>query len=72
MLDDSVSIISPYFSFFLYTNADFEMGVHCIETPVVYHKSERFGAIKPGLIHYFLPLKMSVPSHEYDNCCPFV
>ena len=35
-------------------------------------QSERFGAIKPGLIHYFLHLILPVPSQEYDSCCPFV
>ena len=35
------------------------------------HTSERFSAIKPGSINYFLHLKMSVPSQEYDSC-PFV
>ena len=36
------------------------------------HTSERFGAIKPGSGHYFLHLRMSKPSQEYDSCCPFV
>ena len=36
------------------------------------HTSERFCAIKPGLIHHFLQKKMSVPSRQYDSCCPFV
>ena len=29
-------------------------------------------AIKPGLIHHFLHLKMPVPGQEYDSSCPFV
>ena len=28
--------------------------------------------MKPGSIHHFLHLKMSVPCQEYDSCCPFV
>ena len=32
------------------------------------HTSVRFSAIKPGSIHH---LEMSVPSQEYDSCCPF-
>ena len=36
------------------------------------HQSERVSAIKPGLIHHFLHLKMPVPSQEYDSSCPFV
>ena len=36
------------------------------------HTSERFSAIKPGLIHHFLHLKMPVPSQEYCSCCSFV
>ena len=36
------------------------------------HTSERFRAIKLGLIHHFLRLKMPVPSQEYDSCCPFL
>ena len=35
-------------------------------------KSDRFSAIKPGLIQYFLYLKMPVPSQAYDSSCPFV
>ena len=35
-------------------------------------QSERFTAIKPDLIHHFLHLKMSLPSQEYESCCPFV
>ena len=34
-------------------------------------QSERVSAIKPGLIHQFLHLKMPVPSQEYDNSCLF-
>ena len=36
------------------------------------HQSERVNAIKPGLNHHFLHLKMPVPSQEYDSSCPFV
>ena len=36
------------------------------------HQSESFSALKPGLIHYFVHLKMPVPSEEYDSSCPFV
>ena len=35
-------------------------------------QSERFSALKPGLVHHFLYLKMPVPSQEYDSSCPFV
>ena len=35
-------------------------------------QSERFSAIKPGLILHFLHLKMPVQSQEYDSCCQFV
>ena len=35
-------------------------------------QSERFSAIKTGLIHHFLHLKMPVPSQEYDSCCQLV
>ena len=35
-------------------------------------QTERVSAIKPGLIHHFLHLKMPVPSQEYDSSCPFV
>ena len=36
------------------------------------HASERFSAIKPGIIHHYLHRKMSVTSQEYDSYCPFV
>ena len=36
------------------------------------HTSERFTAIKTGLIHHFLHKKMPVPSQQYDSCCLFV
>ena len=36
------------------------------------HQSERVSAIKPGLTHHFLHLKMSIPSQEYYSSYLFV
>ena len=38
----------------------------------VCHYAECSSALKPGLIHHFLHLKMPLPSQKYDCCFPFV
>ena len=39
--------------------------------PFLYSTSERFAALKPGLIHHFLHLEIPIPTQEYDSCCMF-
>ena len=63
---------TPYEYFVKFTNISSRIIVNITEFGETVVQNERFSAIKQGLIHHFLHLKMPVPSQEYDSCCPFV
>ena len=65
-------LMYPYFDYFIFVSVLFTN--QCKYNGIWWdcHQSERVSAIKPGLIHHFLHLKMPVPSQEYDSFCPFV
>ena len=67
--DCCTHILTIFFLLYLFSSRIIVNITQFDETVV---QSERFSAIKPGLLQHFLHLKMPVPSQEYDSCCPFV